>query len=386
MFSQNILIIWMVVLTTIIAFIFNSKYFSFLDRKDDFSNKEINGLRFFLSIGVAYHHFIFSYNYSTGKGWSIANYDIITFLGKFSVGIFFIISGYLFYNSVTSKTEWKSFFIKRFLRIVSMCTLSSIICLIIAVHKGWDNFSIGHEFYNILYWLDGGLTNYRPDVSSFVNAGLINAGVTWTLVWEWMFYFSLPLLSLFIKDGNRLTFVIALIAISYYILPKYDYNAATYAALFSSGFLAKELKTQWHNKIILNALPLALLTGMFLSGNLSFTLPMIPFMFIFFIISINKNSLFGILRSKGIVTLGEASYSIYLLHGIGWFIMNNTINTSNTNITIYLIISSVTLLITMIVSSLTYTFIEIPFMNLSKHINKNSLKSNSSLIKNEIPQ
>ncbi len=66
--------------------------------------------------------------------------------------------------------------------------------------------------------------------------------------------------------------------------------------------------------------------------------------------------------------------------------MNNTINTSNTNITIYLIISSVTLLITMIVSSLTYTFIEIPFMNLSKHINKNSLKSNSSLIKNEIPQ
>ncbi|HDR2316276.1 acyltransferase family protein [Enterobacter asburiae] len=113
MFSQNILIIWMVVLTTIIAFIFNSKYFSFLDRKDDFSNKEINGLRFFLSIGVAYHHFIFSYNYSTGKGWSIANYDIITFLGKFSVGIFFIISGYLFYNSVTSKTEWKSFFYKK---------------------------------------------------------------------------------------------------------------------------------------------------------------------------------------------------------------------------------------------------------------------------------
>lgn len=137
-----------------------------------------------------------------------------------------------------------------------MCTLSSIICLIIAIHQGWNNFSIDHQFYNILYWFDGGLTNYRPDVSSFVNASLINAGVTWTLAWEWMFYFSLPLLSLLIKEGNRLPFIIALIAISYYILPKYDYNTASYAALFSVGFLAKELKLQLNSKIVLNALPL----------------------------------------------------------------------------------------------------------------------------------
>lgn len=338
-----------------------------------------------MSIGVAYHHFIFSYNYSIGNGWSIANYDTITFLGKFSVGIFFIISGYLFYGSISSKTEWKSFFIKRVLRIVPLCTLSSIICLIIAIYQGRDGFSISNQFYNILYWFDGGLTNYRPDVSSLVNAGLINAGVTWTLVWEWMFYFSLPLLSLFIKDGNRLPLVISLIAICYYILPKYDYSTATYAALFSAGFLAKELKLKIESETILNILPIALLLGMFLSGNLSFTLPIIPFMFIFFIISINRNSLFGVLRNKGVVRLGEASYSIYLLHGIGWFIMNNAMNVSKVNLITYLIISSVTLLMIMIVSSFTYKFIEIPFMNLGKYTKKNHLDMDGSLEKKRCP-
>lgn len=102
----------MLIITFVIICVFNTNYFKFLDVKSKNLNYEVNGLRFFLAIGVAFHHFIYSYMYHSGHGWVLRGFDINFFLGRFGVAIFFIISGYLFYNKVSSKTNWKVFFIK----------------------------------------------------------------------------------------------------------------------------------------------------------------------------------------------------------------------------------------------------------------------------------
>lgn len=361
---QQILSVWMICSTAIIIAIFSTKAFSFLDVQTDKHNHEVNGLRFFLAIGVTFHHFVYSFNFHSGHGWVITGYDVNAFMGRFGVAIFFIISGYLFYNRISTNTDWKVFFIKRFLRIAPMALVSSAICVFIAISLDDGSFDITKQIWNIMYWFDAGLYNLRMNVSSVPNASLINAGVTWTLYWEWAFYFSLPFLSLFMKDGVRLPVVITIIAVSYYFIPMADYKAGCYAALFAAGFLAKELNFKTQNQILINILPFGLLLFMFYTGSSALSLPLIPLCFAFFVLCNNKNALYGIFRSKGVTRLGEVSYSIYILHGIAWYVLNT--NMKNTSIIDpwYLFMSSVALILIIIICAFTYIKIERPCMTL----------------------
>ncbi|EOL7462074.1 acyltransferase family protein [Escherichia coli] len=363
--QQIILVIWMLITTILIIGVFNTKYFSFLDSRSKKTNLEINGLRFFLSVGVAFHHFVYSFMYHSGKGWVVDGFNINFFIGRFSVAIFFIISGYLFYEKIAINTNWKAFYIKRFLRIAPMSFISSALCIYIAVYLDNGSFDLSKQIWNMLYWFDAGILNLRMDISSVPNASLINAGVTWTLYWEWLLYFSMPFLSLFIKKETKLPLVISIIAASYYIMPSFNYKAGCYAALFAFGFLAKEINTKTNKSFIINILPLLLIVSIIYIGSSSLTLPIIPLCFLFFISVNNTKSLFGVFNNRGVQRLGEISYSIYLLHGIAWYLMNINSNLSKITSLPYLFISSFVLLFTMIVCSLTYYFIEKPCMKFS---------------------
>jgi len=85
-------------------------------------------------------------------------------------------------------------------------------------------------------------------------------------------------------------------------------------------------------------------------------------------ILVNKDSLFGLLRFKGVVRLGEISYSIYLLHGIVWFCFNQFVDAKTLNTITYLTESTMVLILIMLISSLTYKYIEIPFNNYGKRL------------------
>ncbi|MEX9251195.1 acyltransferase family protein [Pseudenterobacter timonensis] len=367
---QQFLSVWMICSTAIIIAIFSTKAFIFLDVQTKKHNHEVNGLRFFLAIGVAFHHFVYSFNFHSGRGWVATGYDINAFMGRFSVAIFFIISGYLFYNKISTKTDWRVFFIKRFLRIAPMALISSAICIFIAISLDDGSFDITKQICNIMYWFDAGLYNLRMNVSSVPNASLINAGVTWTLYWEWSFYFSLPFLSLLMKDGLRLPVVITIIAASYYFIPMADYKAACYAALFAAGFLAKELNFKSQNNFLISILPIALLLVMFYTGSSALSLPLIPLCFAFFVLCNNKNAIYGIFRNKGVTRLGEISYSIYILHGIAWYVLNISIKSTSIIDPCYLFISSMALILIVVICAFTYIAIERPFMKLLDRKNK----------------
>ena len=64
--------------------------------------------------------------------------------------------------------------------------------------------------------------------------------------------------------------------------------------------------------------------------------------------------------------LGEFSYSIYLLHGIGWSILNFILHDSNLNTITYLSISELFWILICIVSLICYKYIEYPMILIGK--------------------
>ena len=75
--------------------------------------------------------------------------------------------------------------------------------------------------------------------------------------------------------------------------------------------------------------------------------------------------------------LGDASYSLYLTHGIGWFIMHKiTIHYGiNENLIIYYVLQTLTWYAMCYISIKTYKYIEKPFITLGKKLSE-KIKTN----------
>ncbi|HFP0627924.1 TPA: hypothetical protein ACHLAV_000001, partial [Escherichia coli] len=43
-------------------------------------------------------------------------------------------------------------------------------------------------------WFDASVFDIKPNINGFNNSVLVLSGVTWTIKWEWGFYFSLPII------------------------------------------------------------------------------------------------------------------------------------------------------------------------------------------------
>lgn len=88
-----------------------------------------------------------------------------------------------------------------------------------------------------------------------------------------------------------------------------------------------------------------------------------------FIIFVLGNSLNGILENKGMKTLGEASFSIYLIHGILIYTLFSTISIhdfGSGNITSYALYLPLVMTLTCSISIATYWLIERPFLKKRK--------------------
>lgn len=93
-----------------------------------------------------------------------------------------------------------------------------------------------------------------------------------------------------------------------------------------------------------------------------------------FICISNGNTFFNVLKNKHLIKLGEISYSTYLLHGIllyliinNLFGIENTLQISESN---YWLIIIGTTPILIILSKLTYEFIEKPFIQFAHKTRK----------------
>lgn len=356
------------------AYTINLKYkvYTLSDRYET-----VDGLRGFLAISVFIAHASLWFNYIQKEQWDHGS-RLYSQLGSTSVAFFFMISSFLFVSKLLNLGErnfnWKSFFISRLFRLVPMYYFSvTIIILLTLIITGWRlKVGIMQFFHELFLW--GTFTIVDDStINGYGLTPLINAGVVWSLPFEWLFYFSLPIISLFIIKKKPPVFYLF---ISFIFISGYFYvNPVRVAHLFSfvGGILAavcvKYKPLENKDNIIFSILILICLALIVQFENSTNIICKILIIIVFILVS-SGNTLFGILKNTTLKLLGEISYSTYLIHGIVLFVVfyfgfglekSKTLSSSEFCIVIFLITP-----IIVILSFVCYRFIEKPFIKISK--------------------
>lgn len=348
----------------------------------------ISGLRAFLAISVLLSHST-HYLYSLGNEWVYnASYkeffgigNIYLNLGKVGVLMFFMISGFLFYRLIYKENmDIKALFKKRILRIVPAYWFSMILIIII----GSFYYTVDFNAATLIQLFRWAFFIGEYNIGG-INTSNINAGVDWTLKLEWLLYLSLPILFVITK-GKRKEYKDVAILISVVIIFLLALMIRLYSGIytdprpvlgFASGMLAFRLSTRLmalkEKKPYGYLAALCIILSFPLGSYAVFYIFMVLLCTISFLIISSGNTVGKILSNKTIVSIGEASYSIYLLHGIVLFLMEKTdvATQHNTFLGVFLFNLSL-ILITAYISKITHLKIEKRWFNKKLSLPKKS--------------
>lgn len=339
----------------------------------------ITGLRSLLSLCVFFHHAVVFYFYFKVGRWETPPSNFYTLLGQVPVAIFFSITGFLFWQKLihtNGQLPFVPFIVSRIKRIAPAYTLVSLLIILtimfmsrLTLHVSLIQFL--REIITFIFSL-GAL-----EVSSIntINPGLIGAGVFWTLRYEWKFYLCLPLIAYIFKHKRALTiFYIVLLG---YILFRFlfKYHQMPIGLLFLPGILCALLvnanidfnKILSHQAFIL--LGLLALTSIFIFSSSMYTYLSLLLLTIFFVSLVflsSKSSVNKILTSKSFLMLGQASYSVYILHTFILYFVLFSINQyhpiSAISPSIFWTIVFFSMILVVVASLISYRFVEYPFL------------------------
>ncbi|EPP1942616.1 acyltransferase family protein [Escherichia coli] len=370
MTDSVIIYLWVGCSIFICGLLFSSNVFSYIDGKDhDYSReRNLDGLRYILASMVVFHHSDYFINYFTINKWTTHS-DFIYSIGKFGVAIFFSITAFLFWGKIrkSKSIDWINLYKDRFFRIVPMTYLSSFIAVsyIILMSTNHNNISLD----DLLKWFDASVFDIKPNINGFNNSVLVLSGVTWTIKWEWGFYFSLPII--YFLRSKPLEASIGIMFVCMYFLPSFTDASYWYYSAFACGILSKELSCRISlSKKTSDLMLLASVTiFVLLNPSLNSTRPWI-IVTVFMLCVAKGASLFGILNIKGFTRLGECSYSIYLLQGVVFYpsfaFIKDKYDINNLNISLPMI--TILFVALCVLSSLTFSFIERPLIKYGKGI------------------
>ena len=255
------------------------------------------------------------------------------------------------------------------------------------VSKGVQRESYWELFKHVASWVLFGLFGLA-DINE-INTHVINAGVIWSLSYEWIFYLSMPILAYVLKQENRINWIVVS---SIGILLLTSIHSLFEGRAFIGGILAAYLIRS--DKFILFAkskiatcLIFICIIGLvqeFIPNN---TYVMLGCLIIIFVLIASGNHLFGLLVHPISRALGDLSYSIYLLHGILLFVTFNILINKSVVVSanVYWGIITVIAPILIFICRFTYQYIEYPAMTstdrvmvwLKKIVNKNDQKTQS---------
>jgi peptidoglycan/LPS O-acetylase OafA/YrhL len=240
----------------------------------------------------------------------------------------------------------------------------SVACIMVGV--AWSSgFTLRVPMRNlvdtVLAWGAFGACGF-PDVNGVSRTLLIAAGVHWTLTYEWAFYLALPLAASFRKP---LPFAVMLVVCWFYAIHLGGYGAVVYflvGMVVATVLRAKSPPAALRGPACGALALLLLFVGGYTMRNGHFGLPGVLLMSCFFYILASGNTLGGFLSSRPARVLGTASYSIYLMHGIVLFAVRSMVSIKDASpIKVFLFDAGCGLLM-VIVSLLTYQWIEHPFI------------------------
>ena len=288
----------------------------------------VDGLRGYLAFGVFVHHGAVWYFFLRTGVWDLPASYLYLNLGQASVLIFFMITGFLFWMKLlrarSEPLDWNRLYFSRVLRLVPLYLLAMMLMAMTVgvIMKFQLRESIFALFRHLLEWSAFSVTG-TPDINRLHNTPIIIGKVTWTLPYEWLFYFALPVLAISIRVASPRRFIIAsagLIAwLVYEIRPELIYLTA-----FGSGIVVAYLV---HRNLVQNlsrkgigslVAACSLLAALTLFPTAKQILP-VALLSIGFALIAGGNTLFGLLTWSVSRFLGQLTYGVYLLHGIVLF-------------------------------------------------------------------
>jgi peptidoglycan/LPS O-acetylase OafA/YrhL len=288
----------------------------------------IDGLRGYLAIFVFIHHGYIWYYFLRTNQWTPEPSNLYIHLGQSSVAFFFMITSFLFFNKLLTERvqgiDWGKFFVSRLLRMTPLYfSMIFVLLVIVGIETNWivnENKEILGS--NILHWIAFSIPG-APDINTLKNTSTIVAGVTWSLPYEWFFYFALPIIALTVGSKPPIGYILLSLGSVIFLITWQPHQQ--HLLTFLNGIVAallsrSNLFTSFSKSKIASVLAVAaIISAVFIFPSPYSRGPLI-LLSIAFVILACGNNLFGILTTNTSRTLGEMAYSIYLIHGVILFI------------------------------------------------------------------
>ncbi len=346
-------------------------------------HQSISGLRGYLAFFVFIHHAILYYYFLRNNQWNIPDSRLFNHFGEISVVLFFMITSFLFTSKLlnqNTKIDWIQLFTSRVLRIYPAFLVLCVFQIILIFFMGHFQFSEPPltVFKEIIIWLGFSIIDYLP-INGYKDTNLMTANVLWTIRYEWVFYFALPILSIIISKNKPKIWLVLVTSFIMVTIANYIKLQPVFIYAFAGGALAAILINnnyinQIANKTITSLLILACLSIVTVGFDTAYSIAPICILTLAFIGIAGGNDLFGLLTLKTSRLLGQLSYSIYLLHGIMLYFVFIIVITpekaSHLTVINHWLLVAACGLFTLLIASLCFKWIELPCIKSSNMISK----------------
>lgn len=289
----------------------------------------LDGLRGYLALAVFVHHARLWSSVVRGGRWDIPESDALySHLGQGSVTLFFLMTGFLFGAKLVEARrrpiDWSRVYVARVLRIYPLygVVLAATLATIAALSGFERRVDMATLVRNLVAW-----SHFAdPDINGVPDSWMIVAGVTWSLMYEWLFYSALPIAALLFGRvapvGWLAVSALGMAAWAHWI-PSIQ---SVHLGAFGGGVLALLLTRRAAVRATLAGpigAPIALTAVAIVLTCFvqSYQWPVLALLTLAFTVVASGNTLFGALSWAPSRLLGEISYGIYLLHGLLLFVV-----------------------------------------------------------------
>lgn len=277
--------------------------------------EEVDGLRGIAALVVLVFHYLFLYNNLYGHGLSVP--EIIRY-GQYGVHLFFMISGFVIFWTISNSAKPLDFVWSRFSRLYPVFWVSVILTFTIVSLNGLP----GREADFLSF-----LVNLTM-LHEYFGVGNVD-GVYWTLTLELAFYFWMFLfmrLGLLKQIDGILLFWVGIAGLISYrklgIEPHHVLNKLfilDYIELFAMGICLYKIKNAMHNLLTYGVVMLCVLS-LFSKYSNELALGLSLTYGLFYLACTGRARFLAI---RPMVFLGTISYSLYLTHqNIGYVLLN----------------------------------------------------------------
>ena len=300
-------------------------------RPSDFGRVHtIDGLRGWLAYFVFIHHASVWFFYLRVDRWDVPPSRLYTHLGESSVALFFMITGFLFSGKLlrakSSGLDWLHLFVSRIMRLTPLYLVSVGLMLMIVtwMTNGQWNVNPMRAIRAAFEWLLFSIPG-SPAVNGLSNTFSIMAGVTWSLRYEWLFYLFLPMLALAFGAPMERRWIAVSIAGCTLMLHFWKPELIRLVPFISGAGAAVLSLSPAFNRFAahraVSVAVVALVTIAVLAFPTVYQPEPILLLTIAFSLVANGNDLFGLLRARASLLIGDLSYGVYLVHGIILYIL-----------------------------------------------------------------